>query len=241
MFRPKLIILLCAGLVGGCASGPALVAGPGLEITQHEALPPPVGVEPGAAVRPYTLGPLDKIRFTVVGHEELGLEEVVVDSAGNLSLPVAGQLHVSGLTPVELGEVARDALRAGHVRDPRVVVNLIEARSQVVTVDGEVKRPGLYPVMGDMTLMRAVASAEGVSEFARLNEVVVFRNVGKQRMAALYSLEAIRTGQYSDPEIYAGDLIVVGDSPGRRLFKDVASLSGIVAAPLVAIVNSSSR
>lgn len=236
MFRSFVVFCLGLGALSGCAGGPALVGGPGLQITGDQALPPPDHIDPASGERPYRLGPLDKIQIAVFGQEELSREEVVIDASGTVALPMIGQVRAGGLTPAELSEAVTQRLRAAHVRDPHVAVNLVEARSQVVTVDGAVEQPGLYPVMGHMTLMRAVATAKGTSEFARLSEVVVFRTVGDQRMAALYSLQAIRAGRYEDPEIFAGDVVVVGDSPGRRLFRDIAAMGGLLTAPLVAVL-----
>jgi len=75
-----------------------------------------------------------------------------------------------------------------------------------------------------------------MSEFARQNEVVILRTVQGRKMAGLYDVDAIRRGAYDDPAIFANDVIVVGDSPQRRLFRDFVSLSPIVAAPLIAIL-----
>jgi polysaccharide export outer membrane protein len=55
-------------------------------------------------------------------------------------------------------------------------------------------------------------------------------------MAGLYNLDAIRRGAYDDPPVYANDVIVVGDSPQRRLFRDFVSLSPLLAGPLIAIL-----
>ena len=96
--------------------------------------------------------------------------------------------------------------------------------------------PGLYPVTNQMTLLRAIASAKGMSEFARQEDVVILRTVGHRKMAGLYNVEAIRRGAYDDPPIYANDVIVVGDSPQRRLFRDFVSLSPLLAGPLIAIL-----
>jgi polysaccharide export outer membrane protein len=75
-----------------------------------------------------------------------------------------------------------------------------------------------------------------VTEFARLQDVVIFRTVGEQQMAALYNLSAVRRGAYPDPEIFAGDVIVVGDSPARRLFRDVLQASPLFVTPIVALL-----
>ena len=102
-------------------------------------------------------------------------------------------------------------------------------------------KPGLYPVVGRMTLMRAVATAKGTTEFARLDDVVVFRTVGDRQMAALYNLGAIRRGAYPDPELYASDVVVVGDSPGRRLFRDILQAAPLITAPIIAYLSNSNN
>jgi polysaccharide export outer membrane protein len=122
------------------------------------------------------------------------------------------------------------------VRDPQVTVNLQETVSQVIAVDGQVREPGLYPVIGRMTLMRAVATAKGLDEFARLDDVVVFRTVDGKKMAALYNIKAIRRGYYDDPEVYANDVVVVGDSMARRIFKDALQALPLVTTPLIYVL-----
>ena len=133
-------------------------------------------------------------------------------------------------------DVVEAALRGRYVREPEVIVNIKSSVSQVVTVDGQVVEPGLYPVTNQMTLMRAIASAKGLSEFARQEDVVILRTVEGRKMAGLYSIAAIRRGAYDDPPIYANDVIVVGDSPQRRLFRDLVALSPLLASPLIAIL-----
>jgi len=89
-----------------------------------------------------------------------------------------------------------------------------------------------------MTLMRAIASAQGTSEVANTNHVVVFRQVGGQQMAALYDLRAIRLGAYADPQVYTNDVIVVDESNARRLFPQILQAIGIAMAPLVAVLDN---
>jgi polysaccharide export outer membrane protein len=69
--------------------------------------------------------------------------------------------------------------------------------------------------------------------------VVILRTVDNQKMAGLYNVGAIRRGAYDDPAVYANDVIVVGDSPQRRLFRDVVALAPLLAAPLIAVLQGS--
>jgi polysaccharide export outer membrane protein len=200
-----------------------------------EALPAPTRTDLTAGDRPSLIGPLDTIGIDVFNVPELS-REMQVDASGRISMPLIGTVDARGKTAQELAEGIEGALRGRYVRNPDVTVNIKNSVSQVVTIDGQVVEPGLYPVTNQMTLMRAIASAKGLSEFAKQDDVVILRTVDNQRMAALYNIEAIRRGAYPDPQIYANDVIQVGDSPQRRLFRDVISLSPLLAAPLIAIV-----
>ncbi len=162
--------------------------------------------------------------------------EMQVDASGRIAMPLAGTIDARGRTAEELAKAIETALRARYVRNPEVTVNIKSSVSQVVTIDGQVVEPGLYPVTNQMTLMRVIASAKGLSEFARQDDVVILRTVGNQRMAGLYNVAAIRRGAYDDPPVFANDVIVVGDSPQRRLFRDFVSLSPLLAAPLIAVL-----
>jgi polysaccharide export outer membrane protein len=87
-----------------------------------------------------------------------------------------------------------------------------------------------------MTLLRAVATARGVTENASLREVVVFRTVEGQKMAAIYNLDALRRGTYADPELYANDVVVVGDSVARRRFASILQVAPLLTTPLILLL-----
>ncbi|MXP30894.1 polysaccharide export protein [Erythrobacter jejuensis] len=215
--------------------GSALAPGAGLEIVRGEGLPAPGVADTSPAPREFVLGPLDKIDVVVFGIGALSAEDVQIDTAGNIAVPLAGTVRAAGRTPSELSSTIEGLLKQKKVRNPDVAINAVDIRSQLVTVEGEVKQPGMFPVEGNMTLLRAVALAQGPSEFARLNEVLVFRNVGDQRMVGVYDLRALRAGTYSDPSIFANDVVVVGDSPSRRAFSMIVQGAALLS-PLVILL-----
>ena len=232
-YKPVLLLSVSL-LVAGCAGSVKPVGGaPNLQVVESAVLPTPTGEDYRFAGRAYAIGPFDKLRIDVMGMPEFSLEEIQTDAGGKFSVPLAGSIDAAGRTPDEVANAIRDRLRQEHVRDPKVSVNLTETVSQVVTVEGEVKKPGLYPATGNMTLLSAVARAEGTTEFTNPRDVIVFRTVGGQKYAALYSLAAIRRGAYADPEVFANDQIVVGDSPQRRLFRDLLQVVPLITTPLV--------
>ena len=223
-------------LLAGCADDPALGgAKQTMVVSAVHELPPPTGADLVGSTTAYRIGPLDKLSIEVFGVPDLS-GKFQTDGAARLSMPLIGELDAAGLTPNELAHSIAGRLKTHYVRDPQVTVNLEETTSQVFTVDGQVTQPGSYPVVGDMSLMRAVATAKGVAEFGRLEDVVVFRSVGGQSMAALYNLSAIRRGVYPDPKIYAHDVIVVGDSKARRIFQQFVTVSPMLTTPLILIL-----
>jgi polysaccharide export outer membrane protein len=229
--------LALALLAAGCADGPRLGEGKLLQplavsaMAEQKELPPPSAADLAAAAHPYHIGPFDKLDIKVLNFPDLG-GSLQVDVGGGLAMPLIGEVEASGRTPAELAGEIRTKLMS-YVRVPQVTVNLAENNSQFYTIDGQVTQPGSYPVTGDMTLMRAIAGAKGAGEFARLNDVVVFRTVDGRPLAALYDLNAIRHGVYADPRIYANDKIVVGDSKARRMFQQFVQVAPLLTTPLI--------
>jgi len=234
---PALFLLLaaCAGSdpIGQNPIGP----GPHVTSVTMTDLPPPTRADFTNTSRTYYIGAYDRLEIDVFGVPELR-RELQVDASGKVSFPLAGNIDAAGLTPAELATTIEERLRGRYVREPQVTVNLREIVSQLVTVDGEVENPGAYPVVGRMTLERAVARAGGTTDMARLRDVVVFRTVEGQRYAALYNLQAIRRGNYPDPEVYANDVVIVGDSPARRLFRDILQTAPLLTSPLIVLLRS---
>lgn len=228
--------LLIVVALSACGRREPIVSTHRLTVVEDTAaLPAPTRNDLTAADRPALIGPLDTIQVDVFNVPDLS-REMQVDASGRIAMPLVGTIDARGKTAQELAATVETALRGRYVRNPDVTINIKSSVSQVVTIDGQVTEPGLYPVTNQMTLLRAISSAKGMNEFARTNEVVILRNVEGHKMAGLYDVEAIRRGAYDDPPIYANDVIVVGDSPQRRLFRDFVSLAPILAAPLIAVL-----
>jgi polysaccharide export outer membrane protein len=227
---------LAALALASCAGQPPIESTPRLTVIEGRAeLPTPDRADLVAKDRLALIGPLDTISVNVFGVPELS-REIQVDAGGRIAMPLIGTLDVVGKTAAELARDIETQFSGRYLRNPNVTVNLISSVSQVVTVDGQVVEPGLYPVTNQMTLLRAVASARGLTEFAKADDVVILRTVDGKHMAGLYNIGAIRRGVYDDPAIYANDIVVVGDSPQRRLFRDFVSLAPLLASPIVALL-----
>ena len=218
----------------GCASGDRLIGRPDLQIVPGAEFPAPTPKTASYGARPYVIGASDKLDIVVFGVTDLS-RTVVTDPSGQISLPLVGRLEAAGKTPAQLSELIADRLRR-YVRDPQVEVNA-DTINQSIAVEGEVLLPGAFPVTSRMTLLGAIARAQGLTEAANTSYVVVFRRVGQQDMAALYDLRAIRQGVYPDPEVYSNDVVSVGESRARRVFQLAFQTAALLTAPLVAVIN----
>lgn len=235
---PRLLsVLVLAASLAGCASSYRGFGPDSTAVSVQQQLPPPDLTQP--VVPNYRLGPADAITVRVFGVTDLDLE-TTVDSSGHINMHLIGEVRAAGLTAGELSEAIANGLRGRYVRDPRVSVVVREVRSQLMTVDGAVQQPGTYPVIGNMSLMRAIATARGTTEFAMTERIAVFRTVNNQPMAALFSLRDIREGRYPDPAIYPNDVVMVGESGSRRFMRDVLqALPALgVFTPLLAANNN---
>lgn len=183
-----------------------------------------------ANVRPpedYVIRPLDVLTVRVFNEPEVSSEAVRVDEVGKVQLPLIGSVVVAGRSaPAISGEIS-SLLGAKYLVSPQVVVSVKEVAPSFVSVEGEVKKPGVYEINRDSTLLSAIARAESPTNTAKLSEIIVFRNVSGQRMVARFNLKDIRTGVSPDPAIVDGDVVMVGYSSARGLMQDI-----LRAAPL---------
>lgn len=232
VFKSSCAAAFSLALLSGCA-GTQLGGDPDLQVYAGPELPAPLQRDLAAGVRPYYIGPYDKLEIDVYGIAELSQKEAQVDDTGRITFPPAGRIELGGKTLLQAQQIIVERLRAAYVRDPQVTITVKEAQSQNFTAEGEVARPGVFPVVGSMTLLRASALAGGRTELTAKRHVVVFRMVDGQRLAALYDLKAIEQGAHPDPQIYPNDIIVYGESTARRLFKDFLTFTPLVTTPLL--------
>lgn len=221
----SVICALCAGLLAAC----------------HPPLDPivPVGeagytaidnAQSAASLR-YALQAGDVVSIRVFDEPDLSQDEVAVDNAGNLSLPLIGDVRASGESATDLARAIEQAYGERYLRNPRVSVAIKKAREMTVSVEGQVNLPGIYPWREGDTLLTALAQARSPTDVARLDQVLVFRMVDGQRYGGQFDLQAIRAGRMPDLALAPGDVVVVGYSALRGTYKDV-----LQTAPLVAVL-----
>lgn len=112
----------------------------------------------------YTLGPGDRLRITVFGHEDLS-GEFDVDGTGTIAPPLVGNIRAQGMTVRQVEKTIADRLSPDYLRNPNVSVEVMTYRPFYIY--GEVNNPGSYPYVNGMTVVNAVAMAGGYTYRAR--------------------------------------------------------------------------
>jgi polysaccharide biosynthesis/export protein len=168
----------------------------------------------------YRVGPNDLIDIEVLDLDNLK-RTVRVNAAGAISLPLIGQVVVGGLTSQEVEARIADRYREKYLQNPQVSIFIKEFTTERITIEGAVARPGIFPLAGRMTLLRALALAGGFGSIANTSQVMLYRmNDEKTREIAVFDVEMIRAGKSDDPPIRGDDLIVVQRDSTRALLKD---------------------
>jgi len=113
------------------------------------------------SAEPYQLGAGDLISVQVYDEPDMGLEQVQVGTEGTVSMPLLGEIKVAGLSVGELEKKITDLLLEGYLKKPKVTVSVLEYRLFYVT--GQVKKPGAYNYVVDLTVRKAIAIAGGLT------------------------------------------------------------------------------
>ena len=146
----------------GSGSDPAPVAGPTAPVVSPDATPS----------NTYRLRPGDQVVISIKGAQNQSVEDVV-DEAGMITLIYLGEFKVDGLTASEVERKVRDAYINGGIFKELYVTAFIPARRY--TMSGDVKSPGPFPINGRMTLLQAIPTAGGFTEFANKKEILITR------------------------------------------------------------------
>ena len=221
----RFALLLALALLAGCATSTSdsVRSGTARAVTATSELGVPDSTSASGAytgASEYRVGAQDLLEISVFQVAELN-RTVRVNSNGQISLPLVGMVQAGGKTVQELEAEIAGKLNETYLQDPQVSVFVKEFTSQRVTLEGAVRKPGIYPVTGRTSLLQAIAQAEGVTELANLDGVVVFRTVEGQKMAAVFSLNQIRAGDAEDPQIFGDDIIVVDQSGAKTGLRNI--------------------
>ncbi len=201
MIRPLFLLLFAAT----CLPGPSWA---------QEAAPPAASpanaavTRAAAATAEYEIGPEDVLDISVWKNPELS-RKVPVRPDGKVSLPLVNDIQAAGLTPSELRQQLAARL-AEFVPTPEVAVIVSEVQSLKVAVVGAVKTPGRFMLKSPATVLECIALAQGLTEFASRERIVVLRQNGSTTTRIPFNYRKVADGSDQDNFfVKAGDIIVV--------------------------------
>ena len=156
-----------------------------------------------------------------------------VSEAGTINYPLVGEVEAGGKTAREIEQDLTKLLGAKYLQNPQISVFVKEYNSQRITVEGAVKKPGVYPIVGGMSLLQAVATAGGFDNNAEETILLIRQNNGKSS-AGRFDVSQMRKGKAEDVQLEAGDVIIAPTSDikqGMEVFFRLAPLANL--APLL--------
>lgn len=230
--RVGFLTLVATSLMAGCASSGPIGTDQSVAVAELSSLPAPGAQDYSGGPQDDVARPLDVLNISVFGVPEL-TRSSRVGNGGFFEFPLIGAVQANGRSLAEVAYEIETRLSGDYVRNPDVTVEFGERTGQVYTVGGEVDAPGQFPIIQPTSLLEAVSVAGGGTQYSQLSEVLVFRTVEGQRYIGVYDMKAIQRGNYPDPQVYAHDVIVVGDSPNRRLIADVLTYTQLISTPLI--------
>jgi len=157
----------------------------------------------------YVIGPQDTLDISVWKEPDL-TRTVPVRPDGKISLPLLDDVQAGGLTPAQLKAEITQRLKK-YFTDPRVTVTVTTIASQRIYVLGEVTRAGAYPLLPEMTLLQALSSAGGFTQFANTKNIYLLRVENGKQVKHAFNYKDVVNGKNTaqNTVLKAGDTIVV--------------------------------
>lgn len=201
------VVLAALAMLAGCASTPEPVIG--ASASQPSAS---LGQDGFSVERPttYLLRPTDQISINVFREPDFSVDRVKVGVEGNVSLPMLGSIPAAGMTAKQFEQDVVRRLAAAGIKSPMVSVNIVDFASHLVTVEGAVEAPGVFPFQPGARLSSAIAMARGPKRTAKTDQIAVFRESPQGIMIAKFDYQQVRRGTMLDPVLQPGDRIVIG-------------------------------
>lgn len=157
----------------------------------------------------YIIGASDVLSVTVWREPTLS-GSILVRPDGMITMPLLGDVRASGLSPLQLSDQVASKLKKFY-QDPKVSVVVTQIHSKIVFLIGEVNKKGPVEMTPGMTLLEAISSAGGLTDFANAKRIYILRNQerGSQlRIPAKYK-NALKGDSSANIPLKAGDTIVV--------------------------------
>jgi polysaccharide export outer membrane protein len=173
------------------------------------AMPDDTVKKPATTDPNYLIGAQDVLDINVWKEPDVS-RTVPVRPDGKISLPLLNDVQAAGLTPAQLAAQVTESLKK-YVTNPQVTVIVATINSQRVYILGEVTRPGAFPLLPGMSVLQALSSAGGFTQFAKVKSIFVRRVENGKESKYPFNYRDVINGKKPEQDILlkAGDTIVV--------------------------------
>ena len=189
-------------------------------------MPPPKNTRQGAD---QLVSENDLLEIDVFQVDDLD-RTVRVDSNGRITMPLIGSIQAAGKTIPAVETELERIYGAKYLQSPEITIFMKESSGQRMTLDGQFNKPGIYPTSTSSSLVQAVAQAGGFTKIADESKLYVFRQFGKTKLVANYSIKDIRTGKKPDPRLFGGDIVVAFTSSSKVAINNLKSALGVASS-----------
>jgi polysaccharide biosynthesis/export protein len=157
----------------------------------------------------YKIGAQDVLRIDVWKENEIS-RITPVRPDGRISLPLLNDVQAAGLTPTQLAGVITEGLKK-YITNPQVTVGVTEINSRRVYVTGEVLKPGAFALQSGMTVLQALTSSGGFTQFAKVKGIYVLRTEDGKQVKHPFNYKDVVSGKHPELNIVLepADVIVV--------------------------------
>jgi polysaccharide export outer membrane protein len=155
----------------------------------------------------FVIGPEDQIEIVVWGNPQIG-GPVLVRPDGRVSVTLVGEVQAAGRTPSELSNDLGELLKQKDIlKRPQVSVKVLQINSKKYMINGEVLKPGPFPLVVPTRVMEALVNAGGFKDFANKKDIVIIR--GAQRLR--FNWNDVVKGKHPEQNVFLepGDIIIV--------------------------------
>ncbi len=151
----------------------------------------------------------DVLQITITDHPELSVTAIVI-ADGTVSLPLVGSVRVEGMVVEEARLKLEELYNQHYIANPSVAINLTKSRSKQFYIYGEVQKPGSYPLISHITVLKAIVTAGGFTDFSRKSGVKVLRKMEGKKQTIKVNVGKIESGKLDrDIELQADDIIII--------------------------------
>ena len=157
----------------------------------------------------YEIGAEDQLNVNVWNEPNVS-RTVPVRPDGKISLPLIDDVQAAGLTPMQLAMSIAEKLKK-FIAEPQVTVIVTAINSRRYYIVGEMNRAGAFPLLPNMTVLQALSSAGGFTQFAKMKSIYVLRIVDGKSIKLPFNYKEVIAGKRPEQNIVLkpGDTVVV--------------------------------